>query len=163
MKLLSSTLNLLNEVELTEGEITPEVESKLISLSKQVDQAGYFLKNVDKKIEYYQQEIDAMKTIIDRLEKTSDWIKASAKQAIELSGGDLKGDLYAFTLKKNPPRVHIRDEALIDDFFKDKKELVTVNKTRIKEAFKDGLEVDGAELVQETSVKLTIFKKQIEE
>lgn len=164
MRILSTTLNLLNEIELAEGELTPEVELKIKSLSSQVDQAGEFYKRSENMIKFYESQIDSMKNLISRFERVNEYIKQSAKDSIALTGSDLKGDVYSFSLKKNPPRVNIKDESIISDYFKNKKEVVTVDKKRIKEAFDNGMEVDGAEMVQEYSVRLNFnTKKQIEE
>ena len=164
MRLQNSTLTLLNEIELAEGEITEQVEQKMIALCSQVDQAGLFIKRSEAVIEHYLKQIEDLKVVVDRLENANGYLKKSALEAIKLSGSDLKGESYTFSLRRNPPKVIVKDESMVSDFYKNKKEIITVDKKRIKEAFDNGVEVDGAEIIQDYSVKLNLIsKKQIEE
>lgn len=67
----------------------------------------------------------------------------------------LDAGTFAVTVAKNPPALLVRDEEKLDPVFFDViPEHRELNKARLKEALKDGATVEGAELVQDESVRV---------
>lgn len=60
--------------------------------------------------------------------------------------------LYKISIQKNPAKLVVKDEKLVpDEYFKTVKRL---DKAKLKDAVKDGLETDYAELVQEEGLRI---------
>lgn len=60
--------------------------------------------------------------------------------------------LYKISIQKNPAKLVVKDEKRVpDEYFKVVKQL---DKTKLKNAVKDGLEADYAELVQEEGLRI---------
>ena len=58
------------------------------------------------------------------------------------------------SIQNNPHKVVITNENDIPDKFLEKKEVQTIDKTKIKEALKNGEDVAGCELIQEKRVSI---------
>jgi len=88
-----------------------------------------------------------------RLEKFSEMLQSSLHQALlDMGVKRVEGNEYSFTVKKNPPRVEIVDEARIPPEFISYAPVI--DKAAIKNSLEDGKEVPGAELVQSTRLDI---------
>jgi hypothetical protein len=84
-----------------------------------------------------------------RFEKFSEALRSSLhQQMLDWGIKKVEGQEFSFTVKKNPPRVEIRDEEEIPPEFISY--TPTIDKAAIKSALEDGKKVTGAELVQST-------------
>ncbi|MCU1316965.1 MAG: hypothetical protein JWN63_2287 [Candidatus Acidoferrum typicum] len=84
-----------------------------------------------------------------RFEKFSWAVRSSLhQQMLDWGLKKVEGQEFSFTVKKNPPKVEVVDEALIPPEFISY--TPAINKAAIKDALEEGKEVPGAELVQST-------------
>jgi len=69
---------------------------------------------------------------------------------MQLSGiTEIECDMFKISYRKNPASVHITDQALIPAEFIKEKTTESVDKVALKKALQEGLECDGAEIVQD--------------
>jgi len=61
---------------------------------------------------------------------------------------------FEIKIRKNPKKVEVLDESFIPKDFYEKKEVLTLNKKKLKEALESGQSIDGARLIQETSLQI---------
>lgn len=81
-------------------------------------------------------------------------LKETLKMAMEtVDKPKVKTPLFNFRIQKNPASVKITDETVIEEkYFKIKRE---VDKAKIKEIIKSGGYIDGAELIQTESLRIS--------
>lgn len=106
-------------------------------------------------------EVDAIKSEIDRLtnkrkiaENRIAWLKGYMQENLEAIGLDkVDTDLFIVRIQANPPSVDIMCELsdLADEY---KRLKIEADKTAIKEALKNGIEVNGCALVQTKSIRI---------
>lgn len=86
-------------------------------------------------------------------EKKAQALKDAVLRAMQAIGTDkIKTDLFTLTAAKNPPAVEVTDQSLIPaDYYVNKPQL---DKTKIKDALKNGGVVVGAMLVQRMSLRI---------
>lgn len=85
----------------------------------------------------------------------ADQLKAYVKESmVELGKKKIESDLFTLSLRKSSGKVVINDESLIPECYRRVKMTSSPDKTWIKEALKDGVEVEGAELVKEHTLQI---------
>lgn len=116
--------------------------------------------NIAKVLRDFDGDIEALKSEEERLAKKRKSIENRQKQLKEylqnamlvLDKRKFKTDLFSFNIQKNAPSLKILDESKIpEDYYKIEKKL---NKGDLKEAVKNGLFEDAAELVQTESLRI---------
>ena len=149
-------LELVNEIEELEGELTPELEYKLkinqselsnktiayhsVILSKEA-----FNTTIDNEIKRLQSLKKQNNNVIDRL-------KNSLVSAIELYG-DIKIGTNTFSLRKSE-RVEVKDVNLLPKEFKTVKVTEQANKVEIKKALKLGQKIKNVYLREVFNLKI---------
>lgn len=162
MQLISNkTLELVNALELSEGEVTENINTMLIELSKSADQSGMFLDRSDAVIAHLKLLTDQIKSKISVIEASQDFVKAELKKSISLLDSDLEGDIYKFKLSKAAPKVVIDDELLLDQGYMRTKTIVEIDKKAISEDLKKGYMVNGAHLEDNYSLRKSINTNKI--
>ena len=159
-KLAEKIENLLVE---TGGEVTPELEDllhfKTMSENELKDHIDYHLIAMDrlnKSLEYYQEQIDALKTLQNSISKAQERMQANLASHLDSLGLDrLEGLYYKVSFRQSPPSVQILDELAVSEEFKQLKITETVKKKEISEYLKKGGTLDWARLVQNRSLKIT--------
>lgn len=92
------------------------------------------------------------KAIDNKNAKFKEYVKQNMEE-LELQKIDT--ELGTLSIAKNPASVEIYDESMIADEYKKEKVTVTIDKTAIKNAIKEGKEVEGARLVEDkTSLRI---------
>ena len=90
-----------------------------------------------------------------RLEKKSENIKKYVKNVMEENQiHKIETVHFDLSIKKNPPKAVIEDEAMIPESFIDVQKIEKVNLKKIKDELKKGEAVQGARLVQETRLDI---------
>jgi hypothetical protein len=122
---------------------------------KAINVASY-IKNLEAEFE---QVSKARKNMVERekgLQKRIDWLSSYLKLNLQKCGIEkiTRSPHFVIQLKKCPHSVNIIDEALIPIDYKTIKEILTIDKLKIKDALKNGMEVSGVELIQ--NMKLDI-------
>lgn len=116
--------------------------------------------NIAKVLRDFDGDIEALKSEEERLAKKRKAIENRQKHLKEylqnamlvLDKRKFKTDLFSFNIQKNAPSLKILDESKIpEDYYKIEKKL---NKNDLKEAVKNGLFEDAAELIQTESLRI---------
>ena len=154
---ITSELNAINEeLMAAQGEITPELENKLVITKaelaeKSVNYALVILNNqADSKA--IDDEIKRLKAMKDAIDTTNEKLKEAVSNAMLMHDlTEVKSPLVKMSFRKSKS-VHITDENELDaSFFEYKR---TVNKTAIKKAIEGGELVAGAELIEKDNLQI---------
>lgn len=107
-----------------------------------------FLNHIKAQQEIVKLEVDRLQKKMKQLGSTFDNLHDLLLWQMQGFGKtEIKDPILSIKVRDNPPSVIIEDESLIPNDYKTEKTTVTVNKTRIKAAFKAGDQVDGANIV----------------
>lgn len=133
--------NALNEVE---GELTDKLNN---------------ITYIVRKLEGEMATINVEKERLDKREKatkkTVENLKSYMFNAMKFTDTKkLSNGLNTWSIAKSPKSVKILDEQLIREEFKVEKVTVSVDKKKLKEALENGELIDGAEIVQNESLRI---------
>lgn len=140
-------------MDIEEGDLNAALENIDDEIETKAD-------NIAKVLRDFDGDIEALKSEEERLAKKRKAIENRQKQLKEylqnamlvLDKRNFKTDLFSFNIQKNAPSLRILDESKIpEDYYKIEKKL---NKNDLKEAVKNGLFEDAAELVQTESLRI---------
>jgi CRISPR/Cas system type I-B associated protein Csh2 (Cas7 group RAMP superfamily) len=143
---------------LTEGEVTEELEQALQINQSELQAKGLAYGHMIKSLEY---DVDIIDVEIARLEA----IRNSRKNALDRLKTNLKGamELYGIVELKSPTMkvsfrksesVVVNDLSQLEERFVKTQVSKTADKVAIKQAIKDGEDVQGAELVINQSLQI---------
>lgn len=143
----------LKDMDIEEGDLNSALENIDDEIETKADNIAKILRDFDG-------DIEALKSEEERLAKKRKAIENRQKQLKEylqnamlvLDKRKFKTDLFSFNIQKNAPSLKILDESKIpEDYYKIEKKL---NKNDLKEAVKNGLFEDAAELVRTESLRI---------
>lgn len=143
----------LKDMDIEEGDLNSALENIDDEIETKAD-------NIAKVLRDFDGDIEALKSEEERLAKKRKAIENRQKQLkkylqnamIVLDKRKFKTDLFSFNLQKDAPSLKILDESKIpEDYYKIERKL---NKNDLKEAVKNGLFEDAAELVQTESLRI---------
>lgn len=147
-----------NGIDLETGEIKPEIMQQL-SISrneletKAVDY-GYVIKAFDDEIDIIEREIERLEERKAYVKKNKERMKTIVSSAMEEFGiNKIKSETLQLSFRKSES-VDIFDESLIDDKFKKVKTEISLDKTAIKNAIKNGEDVQGAKIVEKNNLQI---------
>ena len=147
-----------NGIDLETGEIKPEIMQQL-SISrneletKAVDY-GYVIKAFDDEIDIIEREIERLEERKAYVKKNKERMKNIVSSAMEEFGiNKIKSETLQLSFRKSES-VDIFDESLIDDKFKKVKTEISLDKTAIKNAIKNGEDVQGAKIVEKNNLQI---------
>jgi len=127
-----------------------EIEAKL---EEKADNTRLILSKLDSDIEFLNKEIKRLQERKKMIERNKESLKTLLSIALKMSGVEkLKTKKATFYFAPTPPRVVINDENLIPDEFKLIK--TEIDKQKLKEALKNGLEIKGATLEQNETLRI---------
>ena len=150
----------LTEIYLNLKDMDIEEEDLNAALENIDDEIETKADNIAKVLRDFDGDIEALKSEEERLAKKRKAIENRQKQLkgylqnamLVLDKRKFKTDLFSFNIQKNAPSLKILDESKIpEDYYKIEKKL---NKNDLKEAVKNGLFEDAAELVQTESLRI---------
>lgn len=144
--------------QLSEGEVTPELEQALIineaQLQEKATNYGYVIKNFEYEVDAIDNEIKRLKELKERREKAIDRMKQSVTNAMQLYGIEkVESSFLKLSFRKSESVEVINDAQLLPEFTTTKV-TTTPNKTAIKEAIKRGEVVEGAVLVTNQNLQI---------
>lgn len=151
-------LTLLAMIEDNEGELTPELEEMLCLSnddfeSKAISYA-YVVKGFDFSTEVIDKEIKRLQDLKAKSEKRKELFKQRLSEAMQQFGIEkIDNPLMKLSFRKSES-VEITDEEKISSDYTETKVVTTISKTKIKEAIKEGLKVEGAELVTKQNLQI---------
>ena len=147
-----------NGIDLETGEIKPEIMQQL-SISrneletKAVDY-GYVIKAFDDEIDIIEREIERLEERKAYVKKNKERMKTIVSSAMEEFGiNKIKSETLQLSFRKSES-VDIFDESLIDEKFKKVKTEISLDKTAIKNAIKNGEDVQGAKIVEKNNLQI---------
>ena len=136
-------------------------ESLLVDTLESIDEAfedkiisiAYVIKNNDADIDTISNEIRRLQKLKQTKVNANERLKGYIKDnMLQLDKTKIKGDLFNVSVRNNAESVEILNEsALPEDAFKVTR---TPDKTAIKEALKNGHDVDGATLKRTQSIQI---------
>lgn len=127
--------------------IEDAIENKAENIAK-------LIRNLESDVSAYKEEEDRLKTKRQATENKVKWLKTYLEDNMKMTGKTkFKSGMFNFAIQKNPASVNITDEKIIPGEF-----LIPqppkVDKTSLKEALKNGIEVPGAELKQTEGLRI---------
>lgn len=147
-----------NGIDLETGEIKPEIMQQL-SISrneletKAVDY-GYVIKAFDDEIDIIDREIERLEERKAYVKKNKERMKTIVSSAMEEFGiNKIKSETLQLSFRKSES-VEVFDESLIDEKFKKVKTEISLDKTAIKNAIKNGEDVQGAKIVEKNNLQI---------
>ena len=147
-----------NGIDLETGEIKPEIMQQL-SISrneletKAVDY-GYVIKAFDDEIDIIEREIERLEERKAYVKKNKERMKTIVGSAMEEFGiNKIKSETLQLSFRKSES-VEVFDESLVDEKFKKVKTEISLDKTAIKNAIKNGEDVQGAKIVEKNNLQI---------
>lgn len=157
-------MNLQNELEILEGEVTPEVQQMMLEISKSADDAGLFLDRSEHLINYFKQFRDQISAKIKTIEKAQEFVESEIKKSCAALG-ELEGNSFIFKLQRTKDKVVIKkeDEDKIGDLYLRTKVTHEPDKDKIYAALKANQVVEYAKLEPNFSLKKTLNTKKLKD
>ena len=128
------------------------LESIELATAEKLEGYAMVIKNIESDIEGLKAEEKRLAERRKSMENNIKTMKASMQGALlTVEGNRLKTDKFTFSLRKSTSVVVHNDAVVPDNFAKVTR---TISKTEIAKALKNGIEVPGAELVENKSLSI---------
>jgi hypothetical protein len=142
--------------ELTDGELTPELENALIitqeNLQEKAINYGYVIKNFESEVDIIDEEIKRLNALKKARINAVDKLKANISDAMQLFGIlEVKAPTFKLSFRKSES-VEIY-EGLDQDFITEKISYQP-DKIAIKKAIQEGKQVNGAALITNYNLQI---------
>jgi len=149
---------LADEIIANEGELSPELENRLMINQDQLEAKGkgygYIIKDIEAEIDAIDMEIKRLSAMKKSRSNAVDKLKTSLSDAMQLFDiTELKTPTLKINFRKSES-VEIENIALLDRDFIKVVTTETADKIAIKEAIKNGVEVTGAVLKQNLNLQI---------
>jgi hypothetical protein len=143
---------------LTTGELTPELEQALSIAEHELEvksvNYSFVIKDINDEISIINAEIDRLKDLKKVRENALERLKNNISKAMQLFQVDeIKTPLIKINFRKSES-VEVDNLALLDAKFLNEKVTITPDKMAIKEAIKNGEDVNGARLVINNNIQI---------
>lgn len=145
--------------EVQNMELDPEVMKDTLdsiedAIENKAENIAKLVRNLESDVSAYKEEEDRLKTKRQATENKVKWLKTYLEDNMKLTGKTkFKSGMFNFSIQKNPASVNITDERIIPDEFLIQQP-PKVDKTSLKEALKNGIDVPGAELKQTEGLRI---------
>lgn len=141
------------------GEVNETALSKLDEIAVQLQDKGIavasYIKNIDAERKAIEDAKKAMAEREKKLDKEIDYLTQYLQFNMENCGiTEIKSPHFVIKLKKCPLSTDIIDESLIPDEYKKVKEVVSLDKMKIKEEILAGVIIPGASLKQNNRIEI---------
>jgi hypothetical protein len=159
-KIAQDYQNILEKIHDPEtGEINENALALLDVVSNDVKKKGIavaaYIKNIDAErqaIETAKKSMAARETQINnRVIYLTDYLRDNMQRC---GINEISCPEFIIKLKKCPVSVDVINESLIPDIFKNRKELITIDKVKIKENLIAGIQIDGVALKQNMRIDI---------
>lgn len=147
---------LLDSANILTGEIDATAFDAL-TLDRAIKQEGVllFTRGLEMDIDTIDTEIKRLKAIKDTLERKAEWLKAYLKSSMEkFNENELHFGVHFAAIKKNPVSLVVHDGDIVPPKYKVIITEERIDKMKIKEDMKNGIEVKGVELVTNTRLEI---------
>lgn len=145
--------------EVQNMDLDPEVMKDTLdsiedAIENKAENIAKLIRNLESDVSAYKEEEDRLKTKRQATENKVKWLKTYLEDNMKLTGKTkFKSGMFNFSIQKNPASVNITDERIIPDEFLIQQP-PKVDKSSLKEALKNGIEVPGAELKQTEGLRI---------
>jgi uncharacterized membrane protein YfhO len=151
-------LQLIDAIMEAEGEVSEEQSLQLAITEKELETKGicyaYIVKGIESDNDAIDAELKRLKALKDRNNKTIEKLENNVQDAMNLFGiTEIKSATLKINFRKSES-IEISQEALIPKEYMTEKITYTPNKQLIKEAIKNGLNVQGASLVTNQNLQI---------
>lgn len=144
--------------QLSEGEVTPELEQELIINQEQLQEKavnyGYVIKQLGHEVNAVDIEIKRLQDIKKRNEKAIERMETAISNAMQLYGIEKVDSSFLKLSFRKSESVEIVNDAQLSPQYTTTKTTITPNKVAIKEALKRGEVVEGAILVTNQNLQI---------
>jgi hypothetical protein len=151
-ELSSAQQALLDEIADAEGELTPELEARLLALEAEavpaLENMGRYIRTLEAEADVFRQESQRCAARRGTLEKRAEWLKGLALDYMTQRGMDrVKGRTLSLRRDQGRLSCNVENANLIPERFRVVvPETFTVDKAAIIEAAKAGQDVPGAKV-----------------
>lgn len=156
-KIESEYLDLINQIELAEGELTPELESALQINKNELEVKSIAYVEIVKQRESLNERINEEIKRLQAMKKSNDnlidRLKSNLLNAVNLFG-NFEAGFLKFSTRKSKQVIVNCDTNELPKEFKTIKVTETPDKTAIKKAIEQGQEVAGCELVENLNLQI---------
>ena len=147
----------ISELIANNGEITPRLSELTTLIISSADNYVHTVEQLRIQIAYLEERIKDIVKLQDMYAREDKRLTEQVKTTMfTLNTQEIKGDIYRLNLSKSIPALEIIDESSIPKEFKFISEFV--DKSAVKNALKDGLDVPGARLNQGYTLKRYVNK-----
>ena len=160
MKLYELTENYINLQQLLENEEIPKemvidaLDNVGEELEAKAENIAKLIKTLEVDITGYKAEETRLALKRKSLENRVKSLKEYLDNAMKVTGKTkFKGQLFSFSIQKNPPSVNVIDEKLIPEEYFIPQE-PALDKKRLLSDLKSGIKVEGAEVKQTESLRI---------
>lgn len=156
---LETAYELLVESTDEDGEVNPEAVALFreykAPFDKKVNAYVEIIKRIEAEIDFKKAEETRIKKNRQSLEKGLQWLKSNLVESLQaLDYKKIKTDLYNCSVCSTPS-VNVLNIDEIPGEFKTVEMNVKIDKTKLKQAIKDGQEIPGAELVDSSYLRIS--------
>jgi len=161
---MSSIYQLTREAQglaslLSEGEITPELETSLIinqtELQTKAINYGYVIKSFESDIDTIDSEIKRLQGLKKVRDNAITRMKSALLEAMQVYGIEkVESPTLTLSIRNNQPSVEVLNEIQIDRKFWNEKIVCTLDKVAVKNAIQNGELVEGAVLIRNQSIQI---------
>jgi len=149
---------LADEIINNEGELTPELEQRLTINQDQLEAKGkgygYIIRDIEAEIDAIDIEIKRLTAMKKSRNNAVDRLKTTLSDAMQLySITELKTPTLKINFRKSES-VEVADLNLLESEYKKVVTTESADKTAIKEAIKNGIQVTGAVLKQNLNLQI---------
>lgn len=146
-------VELLSRDDLTPEEVQERGNELALMLQNKTENIVGYNFTLESNKNVLKQEIDRLKKLYDAIENQQEKFAKYIKENMEkLDLTEINTPIGNIKIKKNPASAKIFDENLIEDKYINEKIVASIDKNKIKEDLKKGIDVKGAILYQETRV-----------
>lgn len=131
-------------LKVVEGELEDKLQN-IGLLYKSITAEAEAIKGEEKKL------ADRRKAIENKASSLKDWLYVEMQQ---LNIDKINKPNIVLSIAKNPPKLVIHDETHIPMKYTNEVVTISIDNARLKEDVKNGLVVEGVEVIQETSLRI---------
>ena len=139
--------------ELDEQVFQDTLEMIQEGINEKAENIAMLMRNINGDVEALKAEEKRLQERRRSLEKKHDNMKSYLQEQMIAADMDkVPSTLFKIAIRNNPPKVSVLDENVIpDNYFITKRQL---DKTTLKDALKNGEEIEGAQLIQEKGLTI---------
>lgn len=146
--------NMLLDGEYEEQIINDTIESLAFEIEEKAENYAKVIKNIEADVEGYKKEEKRLADKRKSLENRIKYLKVNLENSmIALDKKKFKTQLFSFNIQKNAPSLKIDDAAVIPSIYLIPQEPI-IDKNKLKDDVKNGLEIEGVRLEQSESLRI---------